>query len=130
MLPSTRRIVALAVLLAVPAGAPAQAYGVRDGAGLFKPKTIEKANEQIEQIRARYHTDLLIETVKALSADQSKALRDRMDVAARNRFFAELAEKQAEAAGATGVYVWILKSPPRTEVVVGADVSEELFTPK
>src|SRR5262245_5266860 len=110
MLPSTRRIVALVVLLAVPPGAPAKAYGVRDGAGLFRPKTVRKANEHIDQNRTRDHTDRLIETVKSLSADQSKALRDRMDVAARNRFFAELAEKQAEAAGATGVYVWISKS--------------------
>jgi hypothetical protein len=49
---------------------------------------------------------------------------------ARDRLFTELAEKQASALGADGIYVWILKSPPRVEVVVGPKVPAEAFGPR
>ena len=129
MRPITRHVLLLTVLLVYPTAAPAQEIGVWDGAGLFKPETIRKANEQIEQIRRRFHTELLIETVKPLSAEQTKQLKG-MDSVARGRFFADLAQKQAREAGAKGIYVWISKSPPRAEVVLGPEVAEDRFTPK
>src|SRR5262245_58392871 len=106
-------LTALVVLLVVSTAALAQLPGIRDGAGLFKAETVQRADEQIEQIHRRYHVDLIIETIKPLSAEQTKALKERKDAAARNRFFGELAEKRAQETGANGIYVWICKSPAR-----------------
>src|SRR5262249_3279173 len=56
--------------LAAPPG-----LGVRDGAGLSRAETVEKANGEIAELRYRFHQDLLVETFAGVPADQVKAFR-------------------------------------------------------
>lgn len=128
MLPVIRYVALAAAWFVLAATALAQPVGVRDGAGLFQPQTLRKADEQVRDIRERYQTDLLIETVAALTPEQSAEFKKLRDAAARNRFFTDLAAGKAREAGAAGVYVIVWKAPRRAEVVVGTEVSEEVLT--
>jgi hypothetical protein len=120
-------LTALAGWLVLAASAAAGPTGVIDGAGLFKPATVQRVNEQAEQIQRRYQTDLLIETVKQLAPEQLDAYKKLRDAVALRRFYLDLAEKQAKERGATGIYVWVCREPWRVEVLTGPDVGDDRF---
>jgi hypothetical protein len=128
MLPTFRPVLMLLGWLALAAPALAGPGGVIDGGALFSPEAVHQANEQIQQIQRLYHVDLLIETVRPLPAEQANEYKKLRDVLAKDRFFNELAEKQARERGADGVYIWISKQPWHVEVRTGPEVPEELFS--
>jgi hypothetical protein len=120
----------MSILLLGWLGAVAQAGtltpGVRDEAGYFKPQTVQKANDEIQDLQRDLHKDLLIETFKTVPADKVKAVKS-MGRAAREDFFVHWAEERARAEGVDGVYVLMCKSPPFTQVSLGPEADDRLF---
>jgi hypothetical protein len=107
-----RGLVPLFIVLWLGLSAPAHAGGgIKDGAGLFKRETRDQADDAIEDIRRRTHKDLLIETVKKLSAEQLKDYRALKTEPERAEFFRALAEERAKRAGVDGVYVLLCRVP-------------------
>ncbi len=107
------------VFLVSPMGLHAQTLtGVRDEAGLFQVKTIDKADLQLEEISEAYHLDLLIETIKELPTK----LRDQLDRARSNkqaaRLFRDWAIEEAKRMRLHGVYILISAVPEYKHVQV------------
>ncbi|HZT83002.1 MAG TPA: hypothetical protein VFA26_22420, partial [Gemmataceae bacterium] len=91
---------------------------VIDNAGFFSSDAVKKANEQIREIKKKYHKDLLIETMDKLPAERQKELdRARAD-GESGRFWAGLSRQRAERAEVDGVYILICKSPGHVEVTL------------
>src|SRR5262249_38302300 len=78
---------ALPALLLLTAAGPASALTpkVNDEAGFFSPAAVEKANDVIDEIRHKYHKDLLIETFKTVPSDQADRVKN-MSRQDRDRF--------------------------------------------
>jgi hypothetical protein len=92
-----------------------------------QPTPVEQAVRQIEEIRRVYHFDLVIQTVKALPAEERKGFRGLLtrDI---NRRLAEQARRRAEQLGVVGVYLEICKQPRYVQVVVWPPDKERVFT--
>jgi uncharacterized protein len=119
----------LPALLLLTAAGPASALTpkVNDEAGFFSPAAVEKANDVIDDIRHKYHKDLLVETFKTVPSDEADRVKNmgRQD---RDRFFHEWARERAKEAGVNGVYVLITKEPGRIQVEAGTETLKHAFT--
>jgi hypothetical protein len=87
----------------------------------------QRAEQQLESIRERFHRDLVIVTLKELPPEESKGLQSlrRREI---NRRLAAEARARAEAAGVEGVFVQIGTDPGHVAVVVWPDAQERVFT--
>lgn len=107
---------------------PAAADGpVKDGAGLFRPDTIERATERINQLGKAHGVQLLVETEPTLPAE-----------ARRYPTLHAWAAERAKAAGLDGVYILITKDTEArrdresldVQVVVQLTSKPQAFTPR
>jgi len=100
---------------------------IRDHAGLFLPEVVNKATEKIVRIREIYHLDVVLETVKELSAETIKRLKQ-----ARygNREFQTLTLERAHEAGVDGIFILISVVPKyeNLQVVVRPKELEASFS--
>lgn len=112
-----------AVWLVYPPAAEAGSRGVRDGAGLFtKADVVQEVERQIENVRARFGVDVLVETVAAPPAERAAELKQLK----ADKFFPLWAEERALAAGVDGVYVLICTAPRHVEVWVSESADKTL----
>lgn len=122
-----RIIPALLSVCFLSASTSASAAGVRDEAGFFRKKVLEKADDEIAIIKQKYHKDLIIETFKAMPAD-IKARYSEKDAKAHQEAFVEWTRERARALRVNGICVLICREPPHVEVGVGAETSKSAFT--
>jgi uncharacterized protein len=124
----------LAAWLAAPPPAIAQKAGpprtVRDRAGLFSPNAIERANEQIAEIKRLFSKDLAIETVNQVNRPDSVDPKNAEQV---NKFFTKLAEERFEDQRISGILIFLVDIPKtdihKLRIVVGKRTREGgLFT--
>jgi uncharacterized membrane protein YgcG len=114
------------VLLAFARPAFALSPEVRDGAGFFKPDTVEKADELIKNIKKKHKKDLLIETFSHVPAGDEKEASSS-DPQEKNHFFTEWALRRARESQVNGIYVLICREPPYIKVAVGNE-TRKVFT--
>src|SRR3954468_21880509 len=99
---------------------------VRDEAGIFKPETIERADQEIKAIKQQFHVDLLIETFKEIPADKKAA-----SAANKDGFFDEWARDEARKAAVNGILVLICMDPPYIQYEIARETRQRgAFTPK
>ncbi|HEV3257361.1 MAG TPA: TPM domain-containing protein [Gemmataceae bacterium] len=121
MLSTSRWFLFAAVVLALLSAArPAAALtpAVRDNADFFSPAAVQKADDQIADIRRHHQTDLVIETFKTVPPKRSDEVK-RMEAGARQRFFAAWANDRMKRNGIKDIYVLICRSPGHVQVAVG-----------
>lgn len=102
----------------------AASLGVRDDAHFFSPEAINQADQIIQQINARHHRDLLIETVPSVPQDMA-AQEQSMG---KDAFFRQWTDQRASQQGVNGVYVLICKNPSHLQAAVGNATAQRLFT--
>jgi uncharacterized protein len=100
--------------------------GVEDGAGLFKPDTLTRAREQIQEIRDTLHRDVSIETVPAVPPADQKRVHG-MGSRELAHYFDKWAKERAAAAGVDGVYILICTDPRHVQVIVWPDSRDATF---
>src|SRR5690348_8619327 len=82
-------------------------HGVHDQAGLFSATAVRQADQTINQIYARFHKDVLVETFATIpSASKSQYEQDR------EAFFNSFLQQRARDARVNGVYMLLMKEPP------------------
>src|SRR6516162_4280841 len=102
------------------AQADAPARGVRDVAGFFKPDAIKEANRIVVAIRGDHDKDLLIETFPGVPEDRKAAYaKVKGDEEKREQVFEEWSAERAKAAGVSGIYVLVTRSPGHLHITVG-----------
>jgi hypothetical protein len=125
----------LAAVLVAVSGARATAAdenqlasSVKDGASLFSPAAVARADEQIAQIRKTYGCDLVLETVEALPKADRRWFRF-LYAGEVNRRLADWARERARDEGVEGIYVVVCRKPRSVIVVVYPPAQEQTFTP-
>src|SRR3954471_12745086 len=128
LLSKTRALLACLLALGWSAGTAQLAKAdVRDGAGIFKPATVSKANEIISRIQEKHHKNMVVETFASAPAGSEQKAKSK-DEKERNEFFRDWAIRRAESVGVNGIYVLISKSPGHVQVVVGNETAKHDFT--
>ncbi len=120
MTPFVRKLLVVLSVFASLAGTARAAPplpGVEDEAGLFKPETLEKAREQIQEIRDTFHLDLSIESIPAVPAADHRRVHG-MSSRELAHYFDKWAKERAAAAGVDGVYILICNDPKHVQVSV------------
>jgi hypothetical protein len=124
MRPSTSRYLFATALLAAPAlaaradGPPAAA--VVDGAELFRPATVARADALVRDIRRRYHFDVRIETLAALPEADRRKIEGTSQRRTKARYLAEFSRERAKEADVDGLYVLVSTDPRARAIEVTA----------
>ena len=114
----------LAAWLALAGWAGAVAPEIRDEGKYFSPDAIQKANEQLRDLFAKYGKDLLIETFPAVPADQRDKVK-AMSPKEKAEFFEKLAIGRAKQRVVNGIYLLINKEPMHWYVAVSPKARAE-----
>jgi len=117
-------MIAPLIFLCAAFPAAAASLGVKDGAHFFTADAIGQAEQVIQQINARHHRDVLIETVPDVPQDMQGQLQSQ----GRAEFFKQWADKRAVDQGVSGVYMLICKNPSHLQAAVGNATAQRLFT--
>jgi uncharacterized protein len=104
----------LGCLLAWPATA-AQAVEIKDDAGFFSQKALDKANDRLADLKKAHGKEVRIETIKTVPGGNADEVA-KMDRAAREKFFAKLARDRATAEHAKGIFILICKHPGHVQI--------------
>src|SRR4051812_44714745 len=112
------------LLLAIAPRAMALRPVVLDGADLFKPDTIEKADAVIQQIKKASGKDLMVEAYPTIP----DAMRPDLGRKGKERFYFDWMVQRANALKVDGVIILITQEPGRLQIGIGAGVSGHLFT--
>lgn len=114
------------VLLLLATARPAMALRpvVLDGADLFKPETIDKANAVIRQIKAATGKDLMIETYKSVP----ETMRADLERRGREAFYRDWVRERGRALQVDGVAILIIREQGRLQIGLGSKVIGHLFT--
>jgi uncharacterized membrane protein YgcG len=107
--------------------APVAKADVRDGAGFFKAETISKANTMIEQMRKKYHKDLIVDTLATAPKDKENEAASK-DEEVKSRFHTDFAAERAGSIGDNGIYLLITKSPLYFQVQASSQTLKKAFT--
>jgi TPM domain len=91
---------------------------VRDGAKLFTPDTVAQVNKLLQALQRDFEQDILIETIKELSAEERKNFDAETKNSKKAQVFVNLTEKRAEKHNLHGVYILISEEPRYSQVVV------------
>ena len=120
MLSSARWLLPPAIVLAMlnPARPAALTPGVKDNAGFFGAAAVQKANDQINDIRQQHRMDLVIETFKTVPSSRIDEVK-RMDRGARQRFFAAWLNDRMKRNDVKDIYVLICRNPGHVQVGAG-----------
>jgi uncharacterized protein len=94
---------------------PAQAVEIRDGAGFFSQKALDKANARLAELKNDYGREVRIETFKTVPGGRGGEVA-RMDKADRERFFEKWARERATSEHARGIFILICKQPGHVQV--------------
>lgn len=103
-------------LLAGPVGAQGRTEYVHDEAGFFSTEAKAKANAEINRMRSQYKRELVVDTVVGVTLPAEVNKDDKIAV---NRFFDTWAEKRFLQEKVNGVYVVIVKDPPKVRIQLG-----------
>lgn len=90
---------------------------VQDKAELFKPETIDKANQVIRLIKREYKKDLLIETFPAIPAAKEAEFKEL----GKQEFFSRWVLERARENQVKGICILICKNPGHFEVDISRD---------
>jgi uncharacterized membrane protein YgcG len=112
--------------LVVARAAPPEESFVHDGAGLFSPAAVEKADAAIAAMRRSEGQGLVVETFPTVPPDRARAVRS-MSRKARADFFRQWAADRAGALKVEGVYLLICRSPAWTQTTLGPGVEDRIF---
>jgi hypothetical protein len=94
-----------------PPGAPErEPFTVHDDAKFFGADAVQKANQEIAEIRHRYGRDLLIETYATVPEDDAERVKG-MKPEERLTYFRSWARKRTQAEGVNGVMILICRTP-------------------
>jgi hypothetical protein len=110
----------------VAAGPAAPAGEVKDDAGLFRPETVTRANEEIQELERQCGKQLVIHTVAGVPEGHDKAVSG-MRRREKDKFFTDWAEERARDNHVDGVFVLVCKSPAYAKAVLSGDTDERLF---
>jgi len=133
MFVSNRSIIPALTLMASFVFAPsvrAVAPEIKDDGKFFSAEAVKKANKEIREIERKFGMDLLIETFAGVPGDQAAKVK-AMSAEERAKFFRNWSVDRAEAAVVNGVYIMVVKDPPRLEIEITpkarAALSSEAF---
>ena len=123
------------LLLPPPAGA-AERVPIKDEAHAFSAAAVQKAEEGIQDIKRRYHRNLVIEFVPAVPGEGwwNKLKRWTLSRNPHNhpQFYKDWATEQARKAGPNSIFILICREPAplKLEVAAGWETrKQEAFTP-
>src|SRR4029077_10384508 len=105
---------------------PAQAADIRDDAGFFSQAALEKANEQLAELKKTNGKEVRIETFKAVPGGKTDDV-EKMDRAQRAHFFEKWARERATAEHVKGIYILIFKHPAHVQVEEDRQTREHGF---
>jgi len=97
---------------------------VLDGADLFRPETIDKADAIIRQIKQSTGKDLMVESYKAIP----DTMRPDYERKGRDIFHRDWVRERGRALQVDGVFILITRDPGRLQIGLGAKVVGHLFT--
>jgi hypothetical protein len=100
---------------------------VIDTVGLFRPKTIDRADALIRELKQQYHFDVRVETLQ-LGDVERKQVEGLSHRRAKARYFADLGRQRAEDANVNGLYILISTAPRYVQVTVSPHSAEGLFS--
>src|SRR3982751_659352 len=125
-LPPAMTACLLAASVAPLAAAPAAraAGGIHDNARLFKPETIQQAQQVLQQIEQSHKRDVLIETYPTIPGAPTGEGQEQ----ARNEFFTKWIRQRGLELKVRGLGVLIVRAPPHLQVYVGSS-TEGMFPP-
>jgi len=116
---------AVASLLAGQVGS-AQAVEIKDDAGFFSQKALDKANAQLADLKKTNNKEVRIETFKTFPSGKADAVK-KMDKAERARVFEKWARERATAEHAKGIFILICKDPGHVQVEDDKQTREQGF---
>lgn len=111
-------------LLVLPGTLRAGDHQVKDNAGLFRPGFVKLADEVIDDIHARAHKDLTIETFDEVPDN----LKDQAAGQDKQAFYDHWLTTEARSHGVNGVFILVTKVPPHLQVGVGLETRQKAFT--
>jgi TPM domain len=121
----------LVACLGIVTPAHAVAPETKDGAKLFTPDAVKKADKEIREIARKFDKDLLIETLPGVPGAEAERVK-QMSTEERGKFLRNWARDRAETAVVNGIYILILKDPPHLEIVITpkarSSFDQEAFT--
>lgn len=106
----------LGLVLAAPVAAQGRTEFVHDEAGFFSTDAKAKANNEISRLRSQFKRELVVDTVGSVALPPDVSKDDKIAV---NRFFDSWAEKRFLQEKVNGVYVAIIKDPPKVRAQLG-----------
>ena len=100
-----RRVIAcLSAIVAFAIGGPAGASSIRDGAKMFHPDTVEKAEARLERIERAAGVPVVIETIRSIPGLTEDSKKDE-----RERAINQLAERRDQEIRDQGIYILIAR---------------------
>jgi len=119
-------ILSLAMAMVAAAVLPASAgvHQVWDEAHFVKMETIDKADEILSDIHARFGKDLMIETFASIPDD----LKPNLQKDGKDKFYDGWSISEGREMGINGLLILITGEPPHIQVTVGMDTRKKAFT--
>jgi hypothetical protein len=100
---------------------------VEDGAGFFSPESIKRAKSALSEVHDIYRREMQVMTLRELSETKAKEFEKLTDTPAKERFFSELANEEAKAAKARGVFVLVCRKPAHLTVLADKEIRDKGF---
>lgn len=100
---------------------------VEDGAGFFSPEAIRKAKGALAEVHDIYRREMLVMTLRELPEAKAKEFAKLADASAKDRFFHDLANDEAKASQARGVFVLICRNPSHLTLLLDREVRDKGF---
>ncbi|HLJ10719.1 MAG TPA: TPM domain-containing protein [Planctomycetaceae bacterium] len=123
-----RTLIAVAglAIFAVAQAPSSFAAEIKDAAGFFTEKALDKANAEIAQLHKQTGKEVRIETFKTVPGGKADEVA-KMDKADRERFFEKWARERATKERAKGIFILICKQPGHVEVEVDRQTRNQGF---
>src|SRR5579864_6897407 len=99
----------------VSCAVPLHAAEIKDDAGFFSQKALDKANARLDELKKEYGKEVRIETFKTVPGGKADEVA-KMDRGERGKFFEKWARERATAERAKGIFILICKQPGHVQV--------------
>jgi hypothetical protein len=96
---------------------------VKDEGKFFSKEALEKADKKIRSIYEKYKKDVVVETMGALNAEQTR----QMDEDGKTKYFTRMARDRSKAMGLNGIYIVFTRKPQHYQFYMDPDTQKTTF---
>src|SRR4029079_908846 len=96
---------------------------VKDEGKFFSQEALEKADKKIRSIYEKYKKDVVVETMGALTAEQTR----QMDDEGKTKYFTKVARDRSKGIGLNGIYIVFVKKPQHYQFYMDPDTQKTVF---